>query len=278
MNQENNGNLPRPNSSHMMQSHQKKNTTWNSWRSKHHHHHYIHNQKNRSQSGDHYSNTSCSSSSSASSTASNSRNNNLKSNQNLRTLTYVTTDFVNSRSPTPSPSSLSPIIQGDKRFSQQQSTASSTSSIHQLETLNVIHQLQSPTSNLTEEGVPLNALVYESDSSHSSFNPNKNVICDGTDYVNSGSGNEFGNVATEITSLVHFPTYSDDDVPENQLHYGSQQNLTYCNTQQQPPPPQPIPNPYPQYTLAGSNSPILYTNTNYGFVEGLNDSSIHKRG
>uniref|UniRef100_T1H1L4 Uncharacterized protein n=1 Tax=Megaselia scalaris TaxID=36166 RepID=T1H1L4_MEGSC len=113
----NGGNLSRSNSSHMIQ--QKK--SWNSWKSKnHHHHHHHHNnsQKNRANSSDHHSNSSCSSSSSTSSATSRNNDSNSKGNQNVRTLTYVSTDYVNSRSPTPSPKSISPIFQGSKRLPQ----------------------------------------------------------------------------------------------------------------------------------------------------------------
>lgn len=271
-NQGNNGNLSRSNSSHMIQSHQQK-KSWNSWKSKNHHHHHNNAQKSRTNSGDHHSNSSCSSSSSSSSAASNSRNNSSKGNQNLRTLTYVSTDFVNSRSPTPSPNSLSPIYHGGKRLPHQQSTASSSSSLHQLETLT---ENQPQSSGFPGEGVPPNALGYESDSSHSSYNPNKQVACETVDYVNSGSVSGFSQVASEITSLFNFPTYSDEDIPGSQSHYGSQQNLSYCNSQQQQ---HVMQNPYSQFAMGGSNSPTLYSNASCGTSEGgANDHSLAKRG
>lgn len=282
-NQGNNGNLSRSNSSHMIQPHQPK-KSWNSWKSKnhqHHHHHPNSTQKNRTNSGDHHSNSSCSSSSSSSSSAaSNSRNtNSSKGNQNLRTLTYVSTDYINSRSPTPSPKSLSPIFQGGKRLPHQQSTASSTSSLHQLETLTQMH---SHNSGLPVEGVAPNALGYESDSSHSSYNPNKEVICEGVDFTNPASVSGFSQVASEITSLLNFPTYSDEDISGTQLHYGSQQNLSYWNTMQSQQQQQQhaMQNPYSQFQLGGgSNSPTLYSNASCGTSDGgVNENLCSKRG
>lgn len=262
-NQGNNGNLSRSNSSHMIQSHQQKKSY--SWKSKNNHHNNS--QKNRTNSGDHHSNSSCSSSSSSSSAASNSRNNS-KGNTNLRTLTYVSTDYVNSRSTTPSPKSVSPIFQGCKRLPQQQSTASSTSSLHQLDTL---AQIQPQNSGFPGDGVS-NALGYESDSSHSSYNTNKQVVCGGVDFPNSDNVSGFGQVASEITSLMNFPTYSDEDIPGSQLHYGSQQNLSYWNTmqsqQQQQQQQHTMQNPYSQFPMGASNSPTLYSNVSCGTSDG----------
>lgn len=113
---------------------------------------------------------------------------------------------------------------------------------------------------------------YESDSSHSSYNTNKQIVCGGAEFTNSGSVIGFGQATTsDITSLLNFPTFSDEDIPGNQLHYGSQQNLSYWNTMQQQ--QSSMQNPYSSQ-FAGNNSPTMFG----GPSEGTANEHLVKRG